>query len=336
MYERRSSRLWQASSVAVLVILLAFAACWCCCQGGRKRPDHRRLPDMRKSVSSKRRSGHAKHAADSDSSLEDEDDDDDDLFDRLKDDFDRLKQENLPPPPKSVKLHVFVVVGQAYHRKMVKLRCDLAQLSDLHAEIDAIFVPELSPSGQRVADLEMQYLDSVTGQPVLFQSAATADAAAEQIAAVLRSSAILLSDRPIAELVARARDAPAGASQAGEAAGGIRLAAMASRPKSKKQLSGGRGRKLLVDGSSSEPSPVAKPTDEGEGEISIWTWVKRQEAAAEVTGSKPVWWRRVGGSQATQSGCIWPPLQCKLSGHTWRRFSRLRAANGLTWSSRAG
>ena len=202
-------------------------------------------------MSSKRRAGHAKHAADSDSSLEDEDDDDDDLFDRLKDDFDRLKQENLPPPPKSVKLQVFVVVGQAYHRKMVKLRCDLAQLSDLHAEIDAIFVPELSPSGQRVADLEMQYLDSVTGQPVLFQSAATADAAAEQIAAVLRSSAILLSDRPIAELVARARDAPAGASQAGEAAGGIRLAAMASRPKSKKQLSGGRGRKLLVDGSSS-------------------------------------------------------------------------------------
>lgn len=107
------------------------------------------------------------------------------------------QKEPPPPPLPSRKLHVFLIVGENYFRKQVKLSKSVREMGDLHRELQVLFSVELSSSDLplTVRDLEMQYLDG-GGQPVLV--------GAHTMLTELRStSAILLSDRQVANLVAQ-------------------------------------------------------------------------------------------------------------------------------------
>lgn len=119
---------------------------------------------------------------------------------------------------KSKKTHIFLILGHDYYQKLAKLNPrTITTLSSLQSTIQELFSQELfahelvanknnnnggaaggaTPNKKlRIADMEMQYLDErCGGAPTLVTSSTPIDH-------VLASSALLLSDRPVAEMVA--------------------------------------------------------------------------------------------------------------------------------------
>ena len=109
------------------------------------------------------------------------------------------------------KTHIFLIREQEYFQKLAKLNPrSITGLPALHATIQELFAHELCGAGDEaggaggaasdpkrslhVSEMELQFLD-VLGAPVLVTTATP-------ISSVLSSSALMLSDRPVADLVA--------------------------------------------------------------------------------------------------------------------------------------
>ena len=156
------------------------------------------------------------------------------------------------------KTHCFLILGNDYYQKQVKLSPKaIATVGQLHAALEELFSEEFfafeliarrgasrDDARVRVADMELQYLDDSSGAPSLVSHSVA-------ISQVLASSALLLSDRPVSELVAagcaassesfqaRSRCSNGGGSGAGGGAGG------SSVRRGKKQLGSASARLLL-------------------------------------------------------------------------------------------
>ena len=205
-----------------------------------------------------------------------------------------------PPPAASApngkkrKMHCFLLVGADYYQKTTKLSPSLvtsvaalhAALQDLFAE--ELFAAELGRGGRplRVSGMEVQFLHPESGVPVLVD-------VRTPLAPVLASSALLLSDRPIAELVSQGHSSsehlharststrrPRGPKRLGKAAGGG------------KSL-GHRERRMLTstagenDEEEEEAVEAEEPAGEASGAEATAAAATRVKRAAKMLGMHP-------------------------------------------------
>ena len=161
--------------------------------------------------------------------------------------------EPLPPPPpqrdskageKRQKMHCFLVLGSEYYQKTCKLSPHVVvDCLTLYNALQNLFAEEVlaheAATGEElvpIAEMEIQYLDRASGQPVQVSQDTSIDA-------VLASRALLISHPPLCELISRG----AGVADV------LQPKALLSRAKAPRRLKGGvRAQRRL--GSPNTPS----------------------------------------------------------------------------------
>ena len=157
--------------------------------------------------------------------------------------------------------------------------------------MNAVFAAELTAAASvlpgapplDVATFELQYLDSTTGKPVLASAALSEAALAD---AVLRSKALLLSDRPVAQLIAQ--QGAAGVCGDGYGNGGDgEVAALPLRAsKARKQLSGRRCRQLSWSARGRKLLTLSSGSGDGGGEMEIGAFIGATDLEAAADDEK--------------------------------------------------